>query len=66
MRLPDVGIDYNTMTVIQPAKLMAAGMKDVKKGDKIKMTIAEDSIIFTNERSGAKAVIKSAKESRQK
>lgn len=62
MKMPDIGIDYKTMTVNQPAKLMAAGMKDVKKGDKIKMDISEDGVItFTNEKNGAKAIIKPLK-----
>lgn len=62
MALPEVGINYQTMLVEAPAILKEAGMKDVKKGDKIKMDISEDGIItFTNEKNGAKAIIKPLK-----
>ena len=35
MALPDIGINYQTMTVTNAAKLAAVGMKDAKNGDRI-------------------------------
>ncbi len=35
MPMPDIGVNYQTMTVIQAQKLAAVGMKNVKNGDKI-------------------------------
>lgn len=48
--LPDVGINYRTMTVTQAKKLIAAGMKDVKNGDKMTMVSVpkEKTLIFKN------------------
>jgi len=47
--LPDIGINYRTMTVNNAAKLMAAGMKDAKNGDRITMSISrEKKLIFKN------------------
>jgi hypothetical protein len=48
--LPDVGINYQTMTVTQAKKLIAAGMKDVKNGDKMTMVSVpkEKKLIFKN------------------
>jgi len=50
MVLPDIGIDYKTMKVIQAEKLIAAGMKNVKNGDTITMHVSpkEGKIIFRN------------------
>ena len=45
-RLPDIGIDYRTMTVNQAVKLTAAGMKDAKNGDKISMRANEEGVRF--------------------
>ena len=44
--LPDVGINYQTMTVTQAAKLTAAGMKDAKNGDKIFMRTTKEGVFF--------------------
>lgn len=45
-RLPDVGIDYRTMTVNQPAKLSVAGMRDVRNGDKISMRVNDEGVRY--------------------
>ena len=46
MALPDIGINYQTMTVPQAAKLTAAGMKDAKNGDKIFMRTTKEGVFF--------------------
>jgi len=46
MALPDIGINYQTMTVTQAAKLTAAGMKDAKNGDKIFMRTTKEGVFF--------------------
>jgi hypothetical protein len=50
MALPDIGINYQTMTVTQAKKLIAAGMKDVENGDRITMSVSKEKkfIIFKN------------------
>jgi hypothetical protein len=45
-KLPDIGIDYRTMTVTQAVKLTAAGMKDAKNGDKIFMRTTTEGVFF--------------------
>jgi hypothetical protein len=51
MALPDIGIDFQTMTVRQPQKLKAAGMKDVQTGDKVTMTVTKQgAMMFINQR----------------
>jgi len=45
-RLPDIGIDYKTMNVNQAVKVMAAGMRDVKNGDKIIMRVNEEGVRY--------------------
>lgn len=45
-RLPDIGIDYKTMAVNQAVKLMAAGMRDVKNGDKIIMRVNDEGVRY--------------------
>lgn len=63
MALPDVGINYQTMQVLNPSILKEAGMKDVKSGDKVKMNISKDGVIvFTHEKNGSQAIIKRFKE----
>lgn len=53
MALPDLGIDYKTMLVVNPAKLRAAGMADVKRGDKVTMKPGQNGkLLFTSERTG--------------
>ena len=44
--LPDIGIDYQTMTVKNAAKLTAAGMKDAKNGDKIFIRTTREGVFF--------------------
>ena len=58
MALPDIGINYNTMKVNNADKLSAAGMKDVRNGDRISSRISPDEgkIIFTNLRTGEELV----------
>jgi len=46
IKLPDIGINYQTMTVTQAAKLTAAGMKDAKNGDKIFMRATKEGVFF--------------------
>jgi hypothetical protein len=50
MALPaDIGINYQTMTVKNAAKLTAVGMKDAKNGDRITMSVSkEKKLIFKN------------------
>jgi hypothetical protein len=49
MALPDIGINYQTMTVNQAKKLSAAGMKNVQNGDRITITVSkEKKLIFKN------------------
>ena len=62
MVLPDIGINYPTMKVVQAEKLMAAGMKNVKNGDAISMRNSpkEGKIIFRNLRTGEELVYPSA------
>jgi uncharacterized protein YggE len=49
MALPDIGINYQTMTVNQAKKLNAAGMKSVLNGDRISMSVSkEKKIMFKN------------------
>ena len=49
MALPDIGINYQTMTVKNAAKLAAVGMKDAKNGDRITMSVSkEKKLIFKN------------------
>lgn len=45
-RLPDVGIDYRTMTVSQATKIIAAGMKEARNGDKILMRVDEKGVRY--------------------
>jgi hypothetical protein len=56
--LPDIGINYRTMTVIDAKKLAAAGMKDARNGDGIAMRIlrATKEIIFKNKRTGEELI----------
>lgn len=58
MALPDIGIDYSAMKVVQAAKLTAAGMADVKNGDSISMRLspAEGQIIFKNIRTNEEMI----------
>ena len=50
MALPDIGINYQTMTVKNAAKLAAVSMKDAKNGDRITMSVSKEKklIIFKN------------------
>jgi hypothetical protein len=50
LALPDIGIDYSTMKVIQADKLTEAGMKTARNGDAISMRPSpqEGKIIFKN------------------
>jgi len=49
MALPDIGINYRTMTVNNAAKLTAAGMQDANNGDRITMSVSrEQKLIFKN------------------
>lgn len=50
MALPDIGIDYHTMTVIRADKLAEAGMPGARNGDAVSMRHAteEGKIIFRN------------------
>ena len=49
MALPDIGINYQTMTVNQPKKLSTAGMKNVQNGDRISISVSkEKKMIFKN------------------
>ena len=49
MAMPDIGINYQTMKVTQAEKLIAAGMKDAKNGDRITMSVSkEKKLIFKN------------------
>ena len=50
MALPDIGIDYSTMRVVQADKLTGAGMANAKNGDAISMRLSpkEGKIIFKN------------------
>jgi hypothetical protein len=51
--LPDIGIDYQTMTVVNAVKLRAAGMPHARNGDKILISHDQDSkLILINERTG--------------
>jgi len=61
--LPDIGIDYRTMTVIDSNKLAAAGMKDARNGDGISIRIspATREIIFKNKRTGEELVSSTTK-----
>ena len=54
MALPDIGIDYPTMKVVQAAKMSEAGMAGIKNGDAVSMRPAprEGQIIFKNLRTG--------------
>jgi hypothetical protein len=63
VRLPDIGIDYRTMTVIDSNKFAAAGMKDARNGDGISMRIssATREIIFKNKRTGEELVSSTTK-----
>jgi hypothetical protein len=63
VRLPDIGIDYRTMRVIDANKLEAAGMKDARNGDGISMRIspATREIIFRNKRTGEELVFSTTK-----
>lgn len=58
MALPDIGINYAAMKVIQADKLIAAGMKNVKNGDAIAVNPSpkEEKIIFRNLRTGEELV----------
>ncbi len=62
MALPDIGINYPTMKVVQAEKLMAAGMKNVNNGDAVSMRNSpkEGKIIFRNLRTGEELVYPSA------
>jgi len=47
LALPDIGINYQTMTVTKAEKLKAAGMKNVGNGDRITITVSkEKKLIF--------------------
>jgi hypothetical protein len=50
MALPDIGINYQTMTVTQAKKLIAAGMKNAENGDRITMSVSKEKklILFKN------------------
>ncbi len=50
MALPDIGIDYPTMKVIQAPKLTEAGMTNVRNGDTISLRLSpqEGKLIFKN------------------
>ena len=47
LALPDIGINYQTMTVTKAEKLKAAGMKSAGNGDRITITVSkEKKLIF--------------------
>jgi hypothetical protein len=52
LALPDIGINYQTMTVNKAEKLKAAGMKNAGKGDRITITVSKEKklIFFKNMR----------------
>jgi hypothetical protein len=53
MALPDIGINYRTMTVDNADRITAAGMKDARNGDRIAMSVSrEQKLIFKNLRTG--------------
>ena len=53
IQLPDIGIDYETMTVVNAFKLRAAGMNYARNGDKILISHDKNSkLIIVNERTG--------------
>ncbi len=62
--LPDIGINYRTMKVVDAKKLSAAGMKDVRNGDGISMRLSRPTreIIFKNKRTGEELTYSTEKE----
>ncbi len=62
--LPDIGINYRTMKVVDAKKLEAAGMKDAKNGDRISVRISRPTreIIFKNKRTGEELPYSTKKE----
>jgi len=52
LALPDIGINYQTMTVTKAEKLKAAGMKSAGNGDRITITVSKEKklILFKNMR----------------
>ena len=68
MALPDIGIDYQTMKVIQAAKLTGAGMTNVRNGDAISMRSSpqEGKILFKNLRTNEEMVYPPVQRRRKK
>jgi hypothetical protein len=64
MAMPDIGIDYSTMKVVQAAKLTGAGMANVKNGDAVSMRLSpkEGQIIFKNIRTNEEMAYPPAKQ----
>jgi hypothetical protein len=64
MALPDIGINYQTMKVIQAAKLTATGMTNVRNGDTIAMRFSpeEGKIFFKNVRTNEEIAYPPAKQ----
>jgi hypothetical protein len=54
MAIPDIGIDFKTMRVVQAEKLIAEGMKNVNNGDSISMRSSpkDGKIVIKNLRTG--------------
>ena len=52
LALPDIGINYQTMTVTKAEKLKAAGMKSAGNGDRISISVSKEKklILFKNMR----------------
>jgi hypothetical protein len=51
MALPDIGIDYQSMTVKEVGKIRAVGMRRAVNGDQVTMSLSKEGVmIFKNER----------------
>lgn len=40
--LPEIGVDYQSMQVVDPTVLRNSGMKDVRRGDRVAIQVTQD------------------------
>lgn len=58
MPVPDIGVDYQTMQVKDPARLEKAGMEQVRKGDPVDVQVSRDGqVTVINKRTGQTVIL---------
>lgn len=50
LSLPDIGVDYQQMRVVDPRILQGFGLTDVRKGDRVALDFSRDQELIRDQR----------------